>query len=243
MTAFQAGQIVQEYIRGALPLFEPMEQERNGGMCEETFEVLYNNGAFGSRSTSCRGRCATPTSTSLREPAARRDRAAEGHQVPRVQADRGRGDRARSIGLAHPGREGILRDVANGIRVPAKWLRTEEQVDRRRGRPQLRAAPAAAAPRQPRAELAGEPRTSRTAPHARGLAASRGPSSLSMRCHGDRPRRRAGRLAQPAAPAQAIAEHAPWKPAPFEPADAAALPGAAAGNATARSRSARSTGS
>jgi hypothetical protein len=31
MTAYEVGQRVQEYIRGALPLFEPMEMDYNGG--------------------------------------------------------------------------------------------------------------------------------------------------------------------------------------------------------------------
>lgn len=48
MTAYEVGQRVQEYIRQAMPLFEPMEQEYNGPMCDETFTVLLYSGAFGS---------------------------------------------------------------------------------------------------------------------------------------------------------------------------------------------------
>ncbi len=47
MTAFEVGQRVQEYIRQALPLFEPMEQDYNGGLCDLTFDLLLHNGAFG----------------------------------------------------------------------------------------------------------------------------------------------------------------------------------------------------
>jgi len=47
MTAYEVGQRVQEYIRNALPLFEPMEQEYNAALCDETFELLWRNGAFG----------------------------------------------------------------------------------------------------------------------------------------------------------------------------------------------------
>jgi hypothetical protein len=47
-TAFQVGQEVQEYIRNALPIFEPMEQDYNGGLCDETFDLLMHEGAFGS---------------------------------------------------------------------------------------------------------------------------------------------------------------------------------------------------
>lgn len=48
MTAYEVGQRIQEYIRGALPIFEPMEDERNGQVCETTFETLFRLGVFGS---------------------------------------------------------------------------------------------------------------------------------------------------------------------------------------------------
>jgi hypothetical protein len=47
MTAYEVGQRVQQYIRNALPLFEPVEVDYNGGLCERTFELLFRNGAFG----------------------------------------------------------------------------------------------------------------------------------------------------------------------------------------------------
>ena len=48
MTAFEVGQRVEEYVRAALPLFEPMEHEYNGQLCEDTFDILLRAGAFGS---------------------------------------------------------------------------------------------------------------------------------------------------------------------------------------------------
>jgi hypothetical protein len=48
MTAYEVGQRVQEYIRNAMPIFEPMEAERNGQVCDLTFEIMFRNGAFGS---------------------------------------------------------------------------------------------------------------------------------------------------------------------------------------------------
>lgn len=43
MTAYEVGQRVQEFIRNALPLFEPLEQDYNGQLCEMTFELLLRN--------------------------------------------------------------------------------------------------------------------------------------------------------------------------------------------------------
>ena len=47
MTAYEVGQRVEEYVRAALPLFEPMEHEYNGALCEDTFQALLNAGHFG----------------------------------------------------------------------------------------------------------------------------------------------------------------------------------------------------
>jgi hypothetical protein len=43
MTAYEVGQRVQEFIRNALPLFEPMEMDYNGQICDMTFELLLRN--------------------------------------------------------------------------------------------------------------------------------------------------------------------------------------------------------
>lgn len=48
MTAFEVQERVKEHIRAVLPLFEPMESEYNGQLCDETFELLLENGALGS---------------------------------------------------------------------------------------------------------------------------------------------------------------------------------------------------
>ena len=50
MTAFEVGQRVEEYVRAALPLFEPMEHEYNGQLCEDTFDGLLRAGHFGALS-------------------------------------------------------------------------------------------------------------------------------------------------------------------------------------------------
>lgn len=48
MTAYEVGVRVEEYVRAALPLFEPMEHEYNGQLCEDTFDAMLNAGSFGS---------------------------------------------------------------------------------------------------------------------------------------------------------------------------------------------------
>jgi hypothetical protein len=48
MTATEVRVRTEEYIRAALPLFEPLETEYNAALCEKTFNLLLQNGGFGS---------------------------------------------------------------------------------------------------------------------------------------------------------------------------------------------------
>lgn len=47
MTAYEVGQRVQQYIREAMPIFEPMEYEYNGALCDLSFRRMMRMGAFG----------------------------------------------------------------------------------------------------------------------------------------------------------------------------------------------------
>lgn len=129
MTAFQAGQIVQEYIRGALPLFEPMEQEYNGALCEETFDALYRGGAFGSPHDVPRELRGADIDFKFESPlhdAIEQQKGIKFLEFSQLVATAVQLDPT----CAHlPDAQVILRDVADGIKTPAKWIRTELQVE------------------------------------------------------------------------------------------------------------------
>lgn len=46
MTAFEVRRRIEEHIRGAAPIFEPIEEEYNDPLLEGTFQVLRDHGAF-----------------------------------------------------------------------------------------------------------------------------------------------------------------------------------------------------
>lgn len=129
MTAFQAGQIVQEYIRGALPLFEPMEAEYNGGICEETFDVLYRGAAFGALEDIPRALRGEDIDFKFESPlhdAIEQQKGIKFMELGQIVAQAVQLDPA----CAHVVDAVItLRDVAEGIKVPQKWMRTELQVE------------------------------------------------------------------------------------------------------------------
>lgn len=47
MTAYEASKMWEQYIRDAIPLFEPMETDYNGALMEDTFSELMRLGTFG----------------------------------------------------------------------------------------------------------------------------------------------------------------------------------------------------
>ena len=47
MTAYEVQKRMDEYVRGALPLFEPAEAEYNGALCDQTMKLLIRANAFG----------------------------------------------------------------------------------------------------------------------------------------------------------------------------------------------------
>ena len=47
MTAFETAKRIEEFIRNALPLVEPMMTDYNGGLMEQDFDILMRGGAFG----------------------------------------------------------------------------------------------------------------------------------------------------------------------------------------------------
>lgn len=128
MTAYEVSQRIQEYIRQALPIFEPMEEEYNGALCEETFELLMRAGAFGNMQElprSLRGqdiqfRFESPLSEAIEKEKGQKFREAAEALAPAAQIDP-------SV-IINLDVQTAFRDVLGGIGVPAKWIRDEEVV-------------------------------------------------------------------------------------------------------------------
>lgn len=127
MTAYEVGQRVQEYIRNALPLFEPMEAEYNGALCEETFDVIMNNGGFGSiqdrpkQLDHVEFQFASPLHEAIEEQ--------KGHkflEVSQILAQAAAIDKT-VYGVVDA--KVALRDALAGIGAPTKWTRSESAVD------------------------------------------------------------------------------------------------------------------
>lgn len=127
MTAYEVGQRVQEFIRNALPLFEPMELDYNGQLCDMTLEILLRDPAIKAsipeslRDTEVMFRFESPLHEATEKLKLGKFMEAQQVLANAIQLDP-------SIRHIVDGVK-ATRDVLNAT-VPAFWLRTEAEVDR-----------------------------------------------------------------------------------------------------------------
>ena len=129
MTAFEVSQRISEWIRRAMPIFEPIEFDYNGGLCEETFDLLLRQGVFGSvqdmppslRGKEIRFRFESPLHESADRRLGQKFLEAKAALVEAAELDR-------NVVPMLDARKG-LRDVLDGIGVPADWTRDDREID------------------------------------------------------------------------------------------------------------------
>ncbi len=128
MTAYETSQRIQEYIRTALPLFEPMETEYNAALCEDTFECLMRAGAFGSpmdipqslRGAEIRFRFESPLHQAMERK--------KGQQFIESKQLIDQAAAMDPVTVQMLDAQAALRDALNGIGTPAKWIRSESDM-------------------------------------------------------------------------------------------------------------------
>lgn len=129
MTAYEIGQRIQEYIRGALPIFTPMEQECNGSDCEMTFNVMMRNNAFGSpydmpqelQGADIEFEFSSPLHDAIDQQKGQKFIEMSQYIASALQLD--------ASAAYIPDVNTTLRDVLDGIGVPATWMRSIEDAD------------------------------------------------------------------------------------------------------------------
>lgn len=128
MTAYEVGQRVQEYIRQAMPLFEPMESQYNSPLCSNTFEVMMRAGAFGSMfdmpeellDNEVEFVFESPLHDAIEREKGQRFLEAKSMLAQAIELDSNAADMIDA--------SKALRDVLEGIGVPASWTRSEDEI-------------------------------------------------------------------------------------------------------------------
>lgn len=128
-TAFEISQRVSEYVRNALPLFEPMETEYNGAICEMTFDILLRNGAFGGAQDMPRSVQGRDTHFVFESPLAEAREHLKSQKFLEAKAMAVEAASIDPASLAMFDVRVALRDVLSSGVAPAKWLRNERQVE------------------------------------------------------------------------------------------------------------------
>lgn len=129
MTAYEASEWTKQWIREALPLFSPLESEYNAPLCEQSFQDLMRANAFGPwrdipqslRKQDIEWKFQSPLSEAIERQKGDKFMAAKGLIAEAVALD--------PATAATIDARVALREALSGIGVPAKWMRTEEQVE------------------------------------------------------------------------------------------------------------------
>ena len=128
MSEYEVGERVQEYIRNAMPLFEPVEMDYNGGICELTFDVMMRAGAFGSPQNMPRTLMGMDINFTFESPlhdAIEHQKGRKWMEAKQIIADAVALDPSTALLVDA---KTALRDILTGMRVPAKWQRSESTV-------------------------------------------------------------------------------------------------------------------
>lgn len=128
MTAYEVGQRIQEYVRNALPLFEPMEAESNGGICEETFAALMAAGTFGAPMDMPKSlQSATGVDVQFRFASPLHDaiESQKGQKFLEMKQLLAEAIAMDQNASAVPNVIVALRDALDGVGIPAKWTYSE----------------------------------------------------------------------------------------------------------------------
>jgi hypothetical protein len=128
MTATEVAQRVQEFVRNAMPLVDPLEVERNASLCELTFSTMLRAGAFGRPETipkSIQGSDVEFQFDSPLKAAEKRVKVTQFMEAQQIIANAAQLDP--SITLLIDGRK-AAREALSSI-SPAEWQRSEADVE------------------------------------------------------------------------------------------------------------------
>jgi hypothetical protein len=129
MTAYETQIRMEEYMRRALPLFEPMESEYNGQICDMTFDILMEQGTFGGPGDipeSLQGQeIKFQFESPIQAAASRANAKAFQDSMGLLQMAAQLDPASRFVFDTEKG----LRDAMEGAGAPSDWIRTDEEIN------------------------------------------------------------------------------------------------------------------
>lgn len=129
MTAYEVGQRVQEYIRNALPIFEPLESEYNAAVCEESFELLVRNNVLGNPQDWPKQLRGADVEFTFESPLHDAIDQQKGHKILEVKALLADAIALDPTTAFVVDATTALREALEGIQTPATWMRSPEDAE------------------------------------------------------------------------------------------------------------------
>ncbi|HET7409686.1 MAG TPA: portal protein [Paracoccaceae bacterium] len=126
MTAYEVGQRMSEWIREAVPLFEPLESDYNGALCEATFDLLLRHGAFGPPDDMPESLSGANVEFRFESPLQAAEGRQKGQRFLEVRDMLLAASEVDPGTAAHLDIQAAFRDAVQGIGAPAEWMRDEK---------------------------------------------------------------------------------------------------------------------
>lgn len=131
MTALETAQRVQEYVRDALPLFEPAEQDYNASLCEITFETLSRADGFGDPNNIPQGLRGKDIKFNFVSPLHNAEDSLKGQRFGQAQQMIAQAMALDPSSASLVDIRFALRDAMKGVGVPSNWINSEEVVNQK----------------------------------------------------------------------------------------------------------------
>jgi hypothetical protein len=138
MTAYEVSERMQELVRQTLPLFEPMEQEYNGQLCDITFDLMRRNGDFGSDFDIPRELKGESIEFQFESPISKADDKQKGQLFAQLS------DMLAAASEMDPGTiqdvdvSTAFREALAGVGVPSTWIVPEKDADQAKALEQVK---------------------------------------------------------------------------------------------------------
>ncbi len=130
MTATETMERIQEYVRQALPLFEPMENDYNGVMMEDTFEMMHRAGFFGPPQNVPQGLRGQNTTFQFESPLHDAIDRKKGAQFIEAKQLLDQAIEMDPTTAAELDARVAFRDALEGMATPAEWLRAQDAANK-----------------------------------------------------------------------------------------------------------------
>jgi hypothetical protein len=127
MTAYEVAQRVQEFVRTTLPLFEPIEDDYNGALCDETFQLGLRQGMFGPLDAIPEGLRGTDIEFRFISPLSEARDREKGARFMEARNMLGLAAEMQQLGQTTMNVNEALRDALKGVGVPADWMYSEDE--------------------------------------------------------------------------------------------------------------------